>query len=81
VLKPGGVLLTAFHIGSQTIHLDEWWEKPVSIDFNFYQVSEMETWLIQAGFEKIEVHLREPYPEVEHPSQRAYLFACKRTEE
>ena len=25
VLRPGGLLLLAFHIGDDTIHLDEWW--------------------------------------------------------
>src|SRR5262249_12067944 len=29
VLRPGGLLLLAFHIGDGAIHLDEWWGHPV----------------------------------------------------
>ncbi len=35
VLKPGGILLAAFHLGDSTIHLDEWWGQTVSVDFHF----------------------------------------------
>jgi SAM-dependent methyltransferase len=35
VLRPGGLLLLAFHIGDDTIHLDEWWNQKVSVDFYF----------------------------------------------
>jgi SAM-dependent methyltransferase len=77
VLKPGGVLLVTFHIGSEIKHVDEWWEKPVNLDFAFYQPSEMKAWLKDAGFELEETLVREPNPEVEIPTQRAYLFARK----
>ena len=77
VLKPGGVLLVTFHIGTEVKHLDEWWEKPVNIDFAFYLPSEMEDWLREAGFEMIETLIREPIPEVEVATQRAYVFARK----
>jgi SAM-dependent methyltransferase len=75
VLKPSGVLLLAFHIGDEVKHLDEWWEKPVNLDFAFYQAAEMETWLKEAGFELKETLIREPNPEVEVATQRAYVFA------
>jgi SAM-dependent methyltransferase len=77
VLKPGGVLLVTFHIGSEIKHVDEWWEKPVNLDFAFYQPSEMEAWLKDVGFELEETLVREPNPEVEYASRRAYLFARK----
>lgn len=77
VLKPGGVLLLTFHIGVEITHLDEWYEKPVNLDFAFYKPAEMENWLKDAGFELVETLVREPNPEVEYPSQRAYLFARK----
>jgi len=75
VLKPGGVLLVTFHIGDEVKHLDEWWEKPVSLDFAFYQTEEMEGWLMEAGYELIETLVRDPNPEVEVATRRAYLFA------
>jgi SAM-dependent methyltransferase len=77
VLKPGGVLLLTFHIGDEVIHLDEWWGRRVSVDFAFFQPAEMTGYLQAAGFELIETVVRQPYPEIEHQSQRAYLFARK----
>jgi len=77
VLKPGGVLLVTFHIGTEIKHLDEWWEKPVNLDLAFYLPSEMEGWLKEAGYELIETLVREPNPKVEVATQRAYIFAKK----
>lgn len=77
VLAPGGVLLAAFHIGSETIHRDEWWGKEVSIDFGFFETAEMKAWLAEAGFRLDEIIERDPYPDVEYPSRRAYVFATK----
>jgi SAM-dependent methyltransferase len=75
VLKPGGVLLIAFHIGDEIKHVDDWWEKPVNLDFAFYQPTEMEIWLKEAGYELEETLVREPNAEVEVATRRAYLFA------
>ncbi len=77
VLKPGGWLLLAFHIGQEIIHLEEWWGQQVSLDFLFFTPTEMESYLKTAGFNLEETIEREPYPEVEHPSRRAYIFATK----
>jgi SAM-dependent methyltransferase len=77
VLKPGGVLLVTFHIGEEIKHLDEWWEKPVNLDFAFYQPAEVEGWLQEAGYELEETLVREPNPEVEVATRRAYVFARK----
>jgi SAM-dependent methyltransferase len=77
VLKPGGVLLITFHIGEEVKHMDEWWEKPVNLDFAFYLPEQMEAWLKEAGFELVETLVREPNPEVEVATRRAYLFARK----
>lgn len=76
-LRPGGLLLLAFHIGSETIHLDEWWGHKVNVDFYFLNPEEMATSLKLIGFEVEEIIEREPYPEVEHQSRRAYIFARK----
>jgi len=75
VLKPGGILLLTFHIGTKIEHLDEWWEKPVNLDFAFYQPNEMETWLKEADYKLEETLVREPNPKVEVETRRAYLFA------
>jgi SAM-dependent methyltransferase len=75
VLAAGGTLLAAFHLGSETIHRDEWWGKEVSIDFTFFEREEMKSWMLEAGFAIDEVIERDPHSEVEYPSRRCYLFA------
>ena len=75
VLRPGGLLLLAFHIGDDVIHLDEWWGQSVSVDFFFFRPDEVAEYLRTAGFEIEEIVERDPYPDVEHQSRRAYIFA------
>lgn len=77
VLGPGGLLLLAFHVGEEVIHRDEMWGREVDLDFRFFLSEDIEAALRSAGFEIEEVQIREPYPEVEHPSRRAYIFARK----
>jgi SAM-dependent methyltransferase len=77
VLRPGGRLLLTFHIGQKDVHLAEWWNKPVSLDFYFFETEEMKGHLTQAGFELEEVIERDPYPNVEVQTRRAYVFARK----
>jgi SAM-dependent methyltransferase len=76
-LRPGGVLLIAFHLGEGVLHLDEFFEIPVCIDFLYFQTEEVLGYLESAGFVIEEVLERDPYPEVEHPSRRAYIWATK----
>lgn len=77
VLRPGGTLLLTCHIGQEVIRRDEWWGKEVSLDFIFFETEELKDHLKEVGFELQEVIERDPYPEVEYPSRRAYLFARK----
>jgi SAM-dependent methyltransferase len=77
VLQPAGLLLLAFHIGEDVIHLNEWWERQVSVDFIFFRPEEMTGYLQAAGFEVEAAIERPPYESVEHPSRRAYIFARK----
>jgi len=79
VLRPGGLLLVAFHIGDASIHLDEWWGHRVCVDFFFFRTDDVVGCLQGAGFEIEEIIEREPYPEVEHQSRRAYIFARRST--
>jgi SAM-dependent methyltransferase len=80
VLRPEGLLLLAFHIGEATIHKDEWWGQKVSVDFVFFQPGEMAAYLRTAGWVVEELIEREPYPDVEYPSRRAYILAKKPAE-
>ena len=74
VLQPGGLLLLAFHIGDETLHFDDWWEQKVNVDFFHFQPEQIARDLQTAGFEIEEIIEREPYPEVERQSRRAYIF-------
>ncbi|MBS0204054.1 MAG: class I SAM-dependent methyltransferase [Planctomycetes bacterium] len=76
VLRDGGVLLLSFHIGSEVIHAENFLDTNAALDFTFFEPSQIETALAQAGFAPIEIRIREPY-ESEHPSKRCYVFAHK----
>ncbi|MEW5734648.1 MAG: methyltransferase domain-containing protein [Thermodesulfobacteriota bacterium] len=77
VLRPGGLLLLAFHAGSETLHITEFLGKAVEMDFMLFESAYVSGCLKETGFEGIEIVLREPYPGVEYPSRRAYVFARK----
>ncbi len=77
ILQPGGLLLLAFHVGDEVLRPDEMWGQPVAIDFIFYQPPAMVGYLTAAGFVVEDVIERPPYPDVEHQSHRAYIFARK----
>ncbi len=79
VLQPGGLLLLAFHIGDGIEHVDDLWGVKVCLDFSFFRSGEVTAYLKSAGFEIEQVIERDPYPEVEYPSRRAYIFARKPT--
>jgi SAM-dependent methyltransferase len=74
VLRPRGLVLVAFHIGSEVRHLDQWWGQAVDVDFRFFQPPEIAEVIEGAGF-RTEMRLeRDSYPgEVE--TRRAYLLA------
>ena len=75
VLRPEGWLLLAFHVGTEIVHRDELWGIPVKFDAYFFDPKEISTLLEQSGFIVRELIERDPYPEVEYPSRRAYIFA------
>ena len=77
VLRPGGVLFVAVHLGSELRHVEDWWGRRVNIDFRFFQTDELETALEAAGYAVEEVVEREPYPGVETQTRRAYVLATK----
>lgn len=77
VLAPGGLLLLSVHVGEELVHLEELWSVPVELDFHFYQPAAVARELEGAGFEVLETLEREPYPEVEAQTRRAYLLALR----
>jgi ubiquinone/menaquinone biosynthesis C-methylase UbiE len=77
VMRPGGRLLLAFHIGEDSLHVEEFLGHAVALDFVFFTPSVVAGELVRVGFEGVEIIERDPYPEVEYPSRRAYVFARK----
>ena len=78
VLRPGGLLLLAFHMGDEVLRERELWGRPVSMNFYLFPPAEIRAALESAGFAIEEVVKREPYaPEIEYQSRRAYIFARK----
>ena len=77
VLQPGGMLLLAFHIGEEVLRPQELWGQPIAIEFYHLPVAPIQVLLREAGFEIAEIIEREPYPQVEFQSRRAYIFARK----
>jgi SAM-dependent methyltransferase len=76
-LRPGGRLLLAFHIGEGSVHVEEFLGHRVALDFVLFSPQSVMNELVRAGFVAVEAIERDPYPEVEYPSRRAYLFARK----
>jgi SAM-dependent methyltransferase len=78
VLKPGGLLLITFHIGTNSTHLDELFGKPVNMDAAFFTTAEVCDCLQAAGFRVEEALERDPYdPEIEYQSRRSYILAVR----
>ena len=77
VLQPGGLALLSFHRGQQVQHVDTLWDKQVSLDFTFFECTEMENYLRTAGYVVQERRERGPYPGIEVETQRCYVLAHK----
>ncbi len=78
VLKAGGLLLLAFHIGDHATEEKELWGRPISMDFFLFPTLDVKRLLQAAGFTIVDVIERGPYaPEIEYQSQRAYIVARK----
>jgi ubiquinone/menaquinone biosynthesis C-methylase UbiE len=75
VLQPEGLVLMSFHIGSETVHLDDLFGAAVSLYFRFHQPEAVIASLCSSGFRVVEKIEREPYAGAEYPSRRCYLLA------
>jgi SAM-dependent methyltransferase len=75
VLADDGLILVAFHIGDEIVHLDEMWGKPVNLDFCFHQPDDVIASLKFSNLIVTESVEREPYEDAEYPSRRCYLLA------
>jgi ubiquinone/menaquinone biosynthesis C-methylase UbiE len=74
VLVPGGSLLVTAHGGRGTLHADEMAGQPADLDVTLFSLPELSALIQHAGFAIVEARERAPY-EVEHPTQRLYVWA------
>lgn len=77
VLKTNGQLLFSFHIGTETVHLTDFFEKEVDIKFQFFEIDKIVEILSDIGFSMVDIIERRPYPDAEYPSRRAYIWVEK----
>jgi SAM-dependent methyltransferase len=74
VLRPDGLFLVAFHVGTEVRHLDEWWDHAVDLDFRFLEPAAVSDAMERAGFRLQMCLERVSYP-AETATRRAYLLA------
>ncbi|GAA2747018.1 hypothetical protein GCM10010440_41140 [Kitasatospora cinereorecta] len=74
VLRPSGLLLVAFHLGSEVNRLTEWWGHNVDLDFHFLAAETVAEALREAGF-TVEARLERASHPQEASTRRAYLLA------
>ena len=74
VLVNNGALLFAFHIGDSIVHLNNFLDHEVAIDFYFFEVAKIKDILAESGFEIVDIIVRQPYKDIEHQSERAYIW-------
>ena len=77
ILQPTGQFLFSFHIGQETISLDEFLGKAVKMDFYYFEVEKVLHLLEEVEWKVLEVIERHPYEGVEYPSKRAYILVEK----
>ncbi len=73
VLRPGGLSLVAFHIGTEVRHFAEWYGQQVDLDFRFLQPDAVAALMEQAGFRVTARLERVSYPG-EVNTRRGYLL-------
>ncbi|WP_376088608.1 class I SAM-dependent DNA methyltransferase [Roseomonas sp. CCTCC AB2023176] len=74
-LRPDGELIAAVHLGEGVLRPGAMWGVSVGLGFRMFGPGELDASLAAAGFEVLESVARDPYPDVEYPSRRAYLRA------
>jgi SAM-dependent methyltransferase len=76
VLRPGGWLLLAFHLGTGTLHEDELWGYAVDFHATMFTLAEVVRYAEDAALSIEKAVERDPYaPEVEYQSRRGYILA------
>jgi ubiquinone/menaquinone biosynthesis C-methylase UbiE len=74
VLRPGGLVLVAFHIGTEVRHLVEWWGREVDVDFRFFEPAPIAAAMEKACL-RVEARLERSSYKQQVQTRRAYLLA------
>ena len=78
VLADGGLLLLAVHAGEEVRHSQEWFDAPVDVSFRFFDAGWLSAELDRASFTVEALTRRQPYPDAEVATERAYFLARAR---
>jgi SAM-dependent methyltransferase len=78
VLAGRGLLLLAVHAGEEVRHSQEWFGAPVDVSFRFFDPGWLSAELDRAGFTVEALTRRQPYPDAEVATERAYFLARAR---
>ena len=73
-LAPGGQLVLALHAGSGVLHVDEWFDQDVDLDFVLHEPRAVARTLEAAGLTEVTWHLRGAMPWREETTDRAYVL-------
>jgi len=77
VLRPGGWLALSVHVGDEVRHLDQWWDRPVDLDFVLHDRADVLAAVTGAGLVDAEWYVRGPYAGAEVETDRLYVLARK----
>jgi SAM-dependent methyltransferase len=78
VLADGCLLLLAVHAGEEVRHSAEWFGAPVDVSFRFFDPGWLSAELDRTGFTVEALTRRQPYPDAEVATERAYFLARAR---
>jgi uncharacterized protein YceH (UPF0502 family) len=76
-LAPGGWLVLALHAGADVRHHDEWFDRPVDLDFVYHQEDEVVRLVTAAGLIEVEWYRRGALETRGETSNRLYVLARK----
>ena len=76
-LAPGGWLVLAMHAGSEVRHHDDWFDRPVDLDFVYHQEEEVVGLVKAAGLGDVEWYRRGALAQRGETSNRLFVVARK----
>lgn len=78
VVRPGGALLLASHLGGEVFHTTRWWGRDVDVHFVFHDADDVCGKLGAAGWRVDVCEERDAHGEpIEYPSRRVYVQATR----